>query len=194
MIVRSHFVRARMWWLAALACAGVAVTHALSYRLVADGSARAELLHETGHDLWPPFVVFAVVALAVLGFGGWLSSPASTAGSRSVLRTAGRLGALQGGVWMAVEVAERAAFSHGHLSWRSLAPVVVGLGVQAVVALVGAFLLALLAEVAAFVRARRRTVWPRRTAASRAVQLFLPAEALLRSAASPRGPPLSTLT
>ncbi|HVE93998.1 MAG TPA: hypothetical protein VNB24_03685 [Acidimicrobiales bacterium] len=66
--MRACLLSRRQWWLAAMAAGGVAVTHALTYWLIEpEASHRAELLHETGHHAWPPFVVPAMLGALVLG-------------------------------------------------------------------------------------------------------------------------------
>lgn len=131
-----------------IAAAGVIATHWLTYRLtLPDAHHRAEVLHHTGHAHFPAvsavgLALFTVasIRLCVLGASG-----RRVPGLRS---TAARLILLQAAAWTALEVGERVVSDrlptlddHGLF--------VVGLGVQIVVALLGALLVRLVAEVTA---------------------------------------------
>lgn len=187
-VVRSRLLRIRMWWLAALAAAGVVVTHALTYRLAqTDEVLRHQLLHDTGHELWPPFVAPMVLAALVLGAAGALTR--SVNGVVPIRATAMKLAALQGASWMAVEAAERFATGHDQLTWRSLLPVVLGLAVQVLVAVAAAVFLLLLGRIADAWRARHRRGWPRRPTRWRPAFASAPSIRVVAAAWSPRGPP-----
>ena len=181
----------RRWWLAALAFAGVVVTHALSYRLaISDHALRAEVLHDTGHGLWPPLIGAAAVASLVAALAGFLTRPAAQQ-SASLRATAVRLAALQAVAWLAVEAVERAATGHHDLTKHTVVPVLVGLAVQVVVAGAAAVVLALAAVTAAALGRRLRPLPERRrTADWRPVPLAVPRLAVAAAAWSPRGPPL----
>ena len=140
---------------AALAGAGVVVTHWIAYALAVphDGH-RSEVLEGTGHGYAAyvsPLVLAALVAALVR------HAAAVRAGTR-VPRAgvvAARLAVLQGGCFALVELAERHVSGAG----VSEAPLAIGIGlaVQLAVALAGALLLAALTKVVrALARARRR--------------------------------------
>lgn len=177
-----------MWWLAALASAGVVATHALTYRLAeTDDALRHQLLHDTGHELWPPFVAPLMLAALVLGAAGALTR--SVNGILPVRATAVRLAALQGASWLVVESVERVATGHHQLTLPSLLPVALGLAVQVLVAVLAAVLLALLGRIADAWRGRQRQVWPRRSAGWRPAIELAPNIRVVAAAWSPRGPP-----
>ena len=190
--MRRHLALRWRWWMGALAGAGVLVTHALSYQLAqANDAHRHELLHDTGHEMWPPFVAPFMVAVLVLGLAGALMQHAA---GRAAERTvsfraiATRLSLLQAIGWLAVETVERVATGDTDLSTRSLTPVVLGVGVQVVVAVVGAVVLALMMRAVDAWRARR-PAWPRRTAGLHPVSVAAPNIRVIAAAWSPRGPP-----
>lgn len=187
--MRAHLIRRPQWWLAALACAGVALTHEVSYRLIA-GEDRAALLHDTGHGAWPHRLPLIVVGLAVVGLAGSVLERRSVVTRATFITTATRLGAVQGGVWTAVELAERVTSGHSHLSWRSTAPVAIGLGVQVAVAFIGAAVLVLVGEVAELVRSRpgRQLASPKPATGGK--RRYAPSAHPRWAPATPRGPPV----
>lgn len=189
--MRRQLLVCRRWWLAALAVAGVALTHALSYALAASAPASREaLLHDTGHGMWPRFAGAFALAALVSGLAGSLTRAEGEVGARAVRPLAVRLGVLQGAAWLVVESLERAVDGHAHVSARTLTPVAIGLLVQLAVAVVGALLVALLAAAAQVWRAaRHRGRWRAATKRWRhsAVAVLRPRVAAV--AWSPRGPP-----
>lgn len=188
--MRERLLARRRWWLAALAFAGVVGTHALAYRLtIADHATRGEVLHDTGHDIWPSFVAGAALAALVAAVVGSLTGSPRT-GAPAVRATAARLAVLQGIGWLAIEGFERASTGHAELSVATAAPVLIGLVVQAVVALGAAVLLALLGAVLEVLGVGSRR--PSRRAPRRWITPFrvvFPRTRVAAAAWSPRGPP-----
>lgn len=130
--------------LGSLALAGVVLTHVLAYYLVApDAADRRVLLALTGHAHWTLFVGISLGALAA-GFAGFLVQAvydiaAPVCSCRSYATVALRLGMFQTVGFLALETAERAlAPGHSMAGVAAEPVVVVGLGVQGVVALIGA--------------------------------------------------------
>lgn len=177
------------WWMGGIAAVGVLVTHWLTYRLaLPDAEHRVDVLHHTGHVHLPVvsaigLALFTVASLRIfiLGAGG-----GRLPGFRS---TAVRLAALQAAAWTALEVGERAIA--GRLATLDdHALLVVGLGVQVAVALLGALLLRLASKVLAALAARSAPVRRRPPSVS------LPAQSRRRHRVLPltgahalRGPP-----
>src|SRR5687768_8463099 len=94
--VRGALIAWRGLWLGALAFAGVVVTHALSYRLaIPDHGARHEVLHHTGHGMWPPIIGALALAAVVAGLAGSLTPQAAARPASMVRSVAARLALLQ---------------------------------------------------------------------------------------------------
>ena len=149
-------------YLAGLAAGGVVLTHWLSYFLAApDSHQREALLSETGHRLWPYIAALALGTL-VAALGGFVARPAALeARSRALGATTLRLAALQVPAWVLLEVAERTAASGGLGGVLHEAPVLlIGVGVQLVVATLGALLLRGLSRAVDVLRElRHRPAW-----------------------------------
>jgi hypothetical protein len=136
--------------LAGLSFGGVLVAHWLAYVLAApDPHERLQLLHRTGHALWPFFVALSLGAL-MWGVSGLLLGLFRADGGRGRGVTAGcslRLVGMQAALFLVLEAAER-LMVEGSVSGLLGEPVVlIGLGLQVVVAVAGALLLAALSVV-----------------------------------------------
>jgi hypothetical protein len=158
--------------LGGVAAAGVVVAHVLAYALASpDASAHAELLEETGHELWPLTTAAATgaVAAALLGFvservqhaqRGFVSERVRRAqrGSpraRLFVHGAPRLALLQSLGFVALEALER-LLSGGEVAHLLSEPaVVIGLLLQVGVAVAAVGLLAFLARTIEILIARR---------------------------------------
>src|SRR5680860_1462611 len=108
---RVAVARARLW-VGAVACAGVAFSHGIAYRLVApDAPRRAELMTSTGHRYFALVVAAALVAL-VVGLGDFVAESIASRGKALRPRklfsfAAGRLTALQAAGFVVLEALER---------------------------------------------------------------------------------------
>lgn len=137
-------------WLGTLAAAGVVVSHGIAYWIHAPAPrARAELLQASGHRYWT-LVVAAALALLVFGLSAFVVRLLSGGGEfprqgPMVAAIVPRLAALQCFGFVALEFGERllALGPEARSMWSIVYdPVVaVGLAVQCLVALAGAFLL-----------------------------------------------------
>lgn len=132
-------------WLGASAFAAIVAAHALTYLLAAPSHHdRAQLLHETGHGSWTSMFIVAGAALlgGLIAFAARWASPDRPVSNRRLFSYAGkRLVPLQIAGFLVLECAER-AFEHGSALSAVTEPLVlVGVFVQAVVALGCAFLL-----------------------------------------------------
>ncbi|HEX9969485.1 MAG TPA: hypothetical protein VGB03_05040, partial [Acidimicrobiales bacterium] len=169
-----------------LAAVGIVAAHWLTYVVVAPSHGeRHALLDATGHDALP-----YVVAAAVGAFAAW-AARFVVAGLRgrtapSFGATAVRLAVLQGAGWLVLEAGERALLGHGDGHWHVVA---VGLAVQLLLALAGAALCRVAADVLVSLRARRHT--PRATTEARPPRRvdLPPAMRLTVGATGLRGPP-----
>ncbi|HEX2031043.1 MAG TPA: hypothetical protein VHL78_06555 [Actinomycetota bacterium] len=195
MVRPASHTRVRLW-LGGLASAGVALSHFLAFLVATpDHAARSDLLSQTGHGYWPYFIAVALGALVagLVGFAGeraW--GEADGAGFRSLYRfTAIRLLVLQAVGFLLLEGAER-LIVHGSLDGLLSEPVVIiGLLVQAAVALAGALLLVLFVRVVDRVRALfRRSARPPRVALPRGPLAFTPPPLPVAGGGpAPRAPP-----
>lgn len=182
------------WWTGGIAAAGVLVTHWLTYRLaVPDAHHRAEALYESGHAHWPVLsavgiALFTVASLRLCALG--VRGGGRVAGFRS---TAARLVVLQAVAWTVLEVGERAV--SGHLATLDdHAVLLVGLGVQVVVALVAAVVVRLTVRVLSAFAARADGPRPRPRSVPMPVAASRPHHVLsLVGARGLRGPPLPRL-
>ncbi|MGH2747079.1 MAG: hypothetical protein ACRDKB_04035 [Actinomycetota bacterium] len=142
MTLRATDLRMRAW-LGGLALGGAAAAHALAYVVaVPDPHQREAVLHATaGHGYWIAFVPVAVGAL-VAGLCGLILSADGRATATSLFRrTAARLVPLQVFGFVAIEVTERAFTGTGPWEVLQEPAVLIGIVLQALVALVGAGLL-----------------------------------------------------
>ena len=167
-------------------------THAVAYRMVeADHAARHALLDHTGHTRLWPWVAALGVSAGVAALVAFTTRAVSEVNGRpvSVWRLARRLAVLQGGGWLALEAVERVAFAPDVHALVDL-PMLVGLFVQAVVAVVAALVLHGLTRVVELLRRRRGPGWrpTRRRLPSPAA--FIPSWPM-PTPASPRGPPIA---
>jgi hypothetical protein len=185
-------------WLGALAAAGVGLTHVLAYFLTApDPTARRELLEQTAHGYWS---YASAVALGVLvaGLSGFVISRVREravypqSGRALYVFIATRLAVLQAVGFLVLEASERAVA--GGLADLLAEPVVLlGLGIQAVVAALGALFLLLLGQIVEALTDASATVFVRP-----ASQIFVPVLSFTQphtyaaaGGATPRAPPAS---
>src|SRR5688572_6825224 len=142
-----------------VAGSGLLLGHWLAYALrTPDPSARAELLHTTGHSYLPYATQVALLAGVIGLIGLFLARLNSRERSGSFSGDLIRLAAAQSGAFLAMEVGERLLtgaslhdLTHGPL-------LAIGLGVQVVVAVAGALVLRLTERAAAAVEAVDRTI------------------------------------
>lgn len=176
----------------ALAFAAVVASHNFAYRLAApDPHYRAELLHSTGHRYFT-YIAALALGLLVVALTAFLRTGTSvrTGGRARFAYAAPRLLALQIGGFLSLEFAERAIFGHGSGGFLTEEPVVIGLLLQLLVALIGAASLCLIA----YVVKRVRGALPRLARSFDRLLVPrlepLPLRALVEAgAADPRGPP-----
>ena len=162
----------RVPWLVILAaaCSGAVAGHALTYlTLVPQAGLRAALLASTGHGYWTAAVFWAVllglgsaVVVAVRHFRTGLRAETESALWLTPQGLALRLAALQGGIFVVQEVAER-LYAGAPLAGLVREPVLaVGVPAQVLVALALALILFLLGRAAlAAGRAVARASHPR---------------------------------
>lgn len=178
--------------LGALAFAAVVASHHVAYRLaVPDPHFRSELLHSTGHRY---FMYVAALALGTLvaGLTTFLRTGTHERASMSArFRYAvPRLLMAQIGGFLALEFAERSLLGSGAEHMLTERPVLIGVILQVLVAVIGAASLCLVASVA-----RRLLSSGPRGQRSAPLSFLLPPDLLPLSAqiaagpASPRGPP-----
>lgn len=152
---------------------GLIVGHLLSYLIaIPDAARRAVVLAETGHD----YLHLAGDVALVLAFAAVVTVALRAASGRgatelpSGVRLAWRLGALQAGAFVAMEVAERLVSGAGLVELFADHLFATGIVVQLVIASAGVLLLRWLGRVAvriaaALGRSRRRrpagTIWVR---------------------------------
>jgi cytochrome bd-type quinol oxidase subunit 2 len=186
-------LRTRLW-LGALAFAGVAFAHGLTFLLVAPNEdARERLLAATGHGYWAyvmPLALGALVA-ALAGFAaGWRVRPGP---DRLFWATAVRLAALQGAGFIILEGSER-FFAHASAGQLLADPfLLIGVLVQVALALAGALLLLVVARVVEHLtNGRRWSVRPIRATHPRgALGVAVPRLRVASGGATLRGPPLA---
>ena len=193
-----HSRRRPRLWLGALAAAGVGLTHVLAYFLTApDPTARRELLEQTAHGYWSYASAFALGVL-VAGLSGFVISrvreralrPQSGRALYFFITT--RLVVLQAVGFLVLEASERAV-AGGLVDVLAEPVVLLGLGIQAVVAAIGALFLLLLARILEAVTDGTASVFVRP-----ASRIFLPVLSFSRphtyaaaGGATPRAPPAS---
>lgn len=138
-------LRTRLW-LGGLASGGVVAAHWVAYRLtIPAGHHESEILHATGHRHWTWFMAVALGAL-VAGLAGFAHQRVRARG-RSPMGPAalyryslGRLITLQASGFLLLEMVERIA-SGGSLDLAHQPAVVLGVGLQILIAFIGALLL-----------------------------------------------------
>jgi cytochrome bd-type quinol oxidase subunit 2 len=186
-------LRTRLW-LGALAFAGVAFAHGLTFLLVApETHARERLLTSTGHGYWPYVMPLALAALVAALSGFVAGRRAAAPADRLYSVTALRLAILQSAGFVLLEAAERVT-AHGSL--RSLVSepfLLIGVLVQVALALAGALLLVLMARVVEHLSGRRRpTMRPKKATLPRAaLRIRAPRLRVASGGATLRGPPLA---
>jgi len=192
--VRVVLFRRRRWWLAALSLAGIICTHLVSYGVVAPQHAHREaLLHDTGHDIWPAFVIGLALAAVVAGTAGSFLEPRQASIVHTIRPTAARLATLQAVGWLSVELFERVTSADTDWSLRATAPAALGVLLQILVATACAVLLKLLhAAVSAFMGRRPPRAWPEQLAWSISPPP-LPVHLFVATSRSPRAPPAPSL-
>jgi hypothetical protein len=187
-------------WLGTLAAAGVVVSHGIAYWIHAPAPrARAELLQATGHRYWT-LVVAAALALLVFGLSAFVVRLLSGGGDLPrqgpmLAAIVPRLAAIQCFGFVALEFGERVLASgpEAPSMWSIVdEPIVaVGLAIQCLVALAGAFLLHWLSRgVVRLVRLLRRRCPGNRRVPSMCPERGAPLRPRVAiSVAGPRGPP-----
>jgi hypothetical protein len=153
-------------WLArvcvgALGGLGIAFAHWAAYLIATpDAHAHQALLESTGHRYWPLAGAF-LVALVVGTTGVSVSARFGRASGRptSFARAVAVLGTLQVFGFLLLEFGERLLFAahHSAASLFTEPVVLLGMGLQAAVAIVAAFILRALLRVVRFVRALLRS-------------------------------------
>ena len=140
---RAPAVRTRLW-LGGLASGGVVAAHWLSYRLTTPaGHHESEILHATGHGYWTWFVAVALGTLvaALAGFAHQRMRTSASMGAAALYRySLGRLITMQAIGFLLLEIIERLA-SGGSLDLAHQPAVVLGVGLQILIAFIGALLL-----------------------------------------------------
>ncbi|HEV3475415.1 MAG TPA: hypothetical protein VG602_08620 [Actinomycetota bacterium] len=184
-------LRTRLW-LGALAFAGVAFAHGLTFLLVApDPHSRERLLASTGHSYWPYVMPLALGAL-VVALSGFAAGHARRAGNGRYRATAFRLAILQSAGFVLLEAAERFV---AHASAESLFAnpfLLTGIAVQILLALVAAALLVVVARVVQSLTARRHPDRPARATLPRGLlRTSVPPLPVASGGATLRGPPLA---
>ncbi|MDQ3662795.1 MAG: hypothetical protein M3454_17430 [Actinomycetota bacterium] len=191
---RAAVARARLW-VGALACAGVASSHWIAYRLVApDAPRREELLEATGHRYFALVVGAALIAL-VVGLGEFVAESISSRGrpvrARKLFSFAlGRLTALQATGFVVLEALERLSVGEHHFASALLTErtTLLGIALQVLLALIAALLLVALRRVIVQARAVRRPL-SHFTASSWNSRVAPPRLLAVAGDAAPRAPP-----
>lgn len=148
--------------LAAPAAAGIVLAHWVAYALTTDPHERSHLLANTGHRFFP-YIAAVCLGLFVAVSAGWvkgrMARPAEAGpGLVAVIQ---RLALIQLTGFLGLELVERSVFAHGvSLATFAEKPLLVGLLLQVIVAIVGALLaravahvLEIVASAATFIRA-----------------------------------------
>ena len=181
-----------------LAALAVICAHSLAYLVVSpDPHHRAQLLSTTGHDRWNLIVVvgFGLFVASMIHFAaGRIRSVGVMTPSGTLYRfTVPRLAALQVGAFIGLEVLERWLSGNDPTALLSEPAVLIGIVLQIVCALLGAFLLVGLVFVVQVLCARSRgstrrcplpIIWH--------VQTFFPRFDIAAGGATLRGPPART--
>lgn len=192
--------RAAGGWLGLLAFAGLLIGHFVAYLVVVpDHGMRAAVLEATGHRAHGLFVPLAGAALLGAAIGliaHQLRGRASAPGREwSPMRVALTLWLLQTTAFIALEASERALSSHAVSELLHEPAFVLGLALQAIVALAGAIIVLLLRI---SVAALCRYLFSRPAAATHTTlsgpEILLVPRSVARSAWNLRGPPISTVT
>ena len=186
--------RARLW-VGAVACAGVAFSHGIAYRLVApDAPRRAELMTSTGHRYFALVVAAALVAL-VVGLGDFVAESIACRGKalrpRKLFSFAvGRLTALQAAGFVVLEALERLSGGEHHFASALLAEpaTLLGVALQLLSALIAALILVALRRVIIQARTIRRQM-DHSTASSWNTRVARPRLIAVAGDAAPRAPP-----
>lgn len=185
-------LRTRLW-LGALAFAGVAFAHGLTFLLVApDPHARERLLASTGHGYWPYVMPVALGALVAALAGFAAGRRAAAPADRLYRVTALRMAILQTAGFVLLESAER-FFAHASLATLMAEPfLLIGISVQVALALVAALLLVVVARVVERFSSRRFRLRPAKAARPRGVlRAAAPRLRVASGGATLRGPPLT---
>lgn len=191
--------RGRLWtglWPAFLAFAGLLIGHFISYLVVApDARVREAVLEASGHrahGLFVPLAGAALLAALIGAFVHQLRNHGTTerSGPR-LLHLAGILWLLQTGGFVLLETTERVVASHAPLDLLHEPAFLVGLVVQAVIAVAGAVLMVLLsATVAVLRRYLARLTRKSSCVISPPERVVAAARSVARSAWNLRGPPI----
>lgn len=160
-------------WIAGFSFMGVVASHLVGYWVaVPEAGERHEVLAATGHHYWVWFVALSfaafVAAMCRFTIGSLRDEPPGHASRNSLKTVAARFVAWQLPVLLLLEAAERLVVD-GHLHVFSLmteAPVVLGVLVQFLVAIVGALFIVFWARVVSGLAGRRDTFHGERRAAS----------------------------
>jgi hypothetical protein len=181
-------------WMGGIASAGVVLAHWLAYVLATPSALdRHELLQRTGHGAWAYVVALAVGVLVATVAGGLrerLRRGRSYAPTAAVAWA--RLLAYQSLLFVALEAVERIVSGGTPLTLATEPVILIGLGIQVIVAGIGALALVGLDRAAdALVRRlhtrhRVRSRSPRRRLDRRVILFSRPVLASI----TPRGPPL----
>lgn len=136
-----------------LSLAGMSAGHFASYLIAApDPHHRAELLESTGHAGESPFLVIAIAALIATCIAALLGRTRDRA--PGFVRAAGALLALQSTAFVGLETIERLTVQTPLLESMQEPVFLIGLGVQLMVALLGALILRSLHTAATTISAR----------------------------------------
>ena len=176
--------------------AGVVLAHALDYAVVFPHAAdRARQLDATGHGYWPIAVAAAFVAgataLAIAVRRGMLGAVGRVADPRPFPQRVAHLAVWQVALFVAVEVAERAAVGVAVAPLVTSPEFLLGLAVQVVVAAVALTLLGAVERAAREIARRRRRLRPTGTPVAAPVPWAFPPMPVCLDTAGPRGPPLA---
>jgi hypothetical protein len=186
-------LRTRLW-LGALAFAGVAFAHGLTYFLVSpDAGERERLLVSTGHGYWP-FVMPLALGALVSALAGFVAGrrAARAPPERLYRRTAFRLAVIQSLGFVLLEAGERIV---AHASAESLVSdpfLLIGITVQICLGLASALLLVVVARVLQRFSDRPRPIRPAKVTQPRgARRVAAPRLGVASGGATLRGPPLA---
>ena len=170
--------------------AGILGAHALGYfAVLPDGAHRHELLLRTGHGYWPHALALGLAALLIASL---VALGAGFSGAVRPRRTdAAALALIQVGGYVSLEAVERIGAGPG--ATRLIVPLLaVGIALQVVVAMFGAWVLRLLARAGARIASllRTRTRDRRRSRALRPRPVAIPGSRVA-GAVGGRAPPFS---
>lgn len=184
-------LRTRLW-LGALAFAGVAFAHGLTFLLIApDPGTRERLLSATGHGYWPYVMPLALGAMVASLAGFAAGRRAGSTPERLYRSAAIRLAVLQSVGFVLLEAVER-SFVDASLHPLTSPFLLIGVAVQIAMALAGAVLLVVVARVVQHFSGRRRLLRPARASVPRAaLRAVAPRLRVSSGGATLRGPPLA---